>query len=141
MNTEEKAKAYDKAVKEASIAYKDEDRHLRATLERVFPELKESEDERMRKEIIQTLKRYAKCVEDGHDAPSAKDFVIREVESQITWLEKQSERKPAWSEEDEKISQWIISDIEKLFSLDKKSPIISNIEIDWLKSIKERIGE
>ena len=37
MNTEQKAKAYDKAVKEASIAYKDEDKHLKATLERILP--------------------------------------------------------------------------------------------------------
>ena len=48
----EKAKAYDKALESAIIAYKDEDRHLKATLERIFPELKESEDEKIRKEMI-----------------------------------------------------------------------------------------
>lgn len=77
----------DNAKKQGHIIVRVED------IENTFPELKEFEDERMRKEIIQTLKRYAKCVEDGHDAPSAKDFVIREVESQITWLEKQGEQK------------------------------------------------
>ena len=48
MTQEEKAKAYDKALESAIIAYKDEDRHLKATLERIFPELKESEDEKIR---------------------------------------------------------------------------------------------
>lgn len=41
MTEKEKAKAYDEALKKASAAYKDKDRHLKATLERIFPELKE----------------------------------------------------------------------------------------------------
>ena len=45
LSIEEKAGAYDKAIKEATIAYKDEDKHLKATLERIFPQLKESEDD------------------------------------------------------------------------------------------------
>lgn len=53
---------------------------------------------------------------------------------------KKIEQKPTWTEEDESVKQWIISDIEKLFSLNKKSDIISKIEIDWLKSLKKRIG-
>ena len=46
----------------------------------------------------------------------------------------------AWSEEDENIRQWIISDIEKLFVLNKKSSFIVNKEINWLKSLKERMN-
>lgn len=42
MTEKEKVKAYDEALKKASSAYKDEDRHLKATLERIFPELKEN---------------------------------------------------------------------------------------------------
>ena len=56
MTEKEKAQAYDEALKKASAAYKDEDRHLKATLERIFPELKESEDEKIRKEIISILR-------------------------------------------------------------------------------------
>lgn len=56
MTEKEKAKAYDDALKKASISYKDEDKHLKATLERIFPELKESEDEKIRKEIISILR-------------------------------------------------------------------------------------
>lgn len=57
LTIEQKIRAYDKAVKEASIAYKDEDKHLKATLERIFPELKESEDERIRKELTEFLRK------------------------------------------------------------------------------------
>ena len=49
LSIEEKAKAYDKALKAAVVAHKDEDRHLKATLERIFPEIKESEDEKIHK--------------------------------------------------------------------------------------------
>ena len=42
LSINEKAKAYDEALKKAIAAHKDEDRHLKATLERIFPELKES---------------------------------------------------------------------------------------------------
>lgn len=52
LSIEEKAKAYDEAIRKAFIAYKDEDKHLKATLERIFPEFCESEDEKIRKEII-----------------------------------------------------------------------------------------
>lgn len=37
----QEVKAYKRALKTAIIEYKDEDRHLKATLEKIFPELKE----------------------------------------------------------------------------------------------------
>ncbi|MGN1029429.1 MAG: hypothetical protein ACI4P7_05010 [Bacilli bacterium] len=65
MTEKEKAKAYDEALKKAIAAHKDEDRHLKATLERIFPELKESEDdERLRKTAIAFLKDFA---EQGYE--------------------------------------------------------------------------
>ena len=79
LTTEQKAQRYDEAIKEASIAHKDEDRHLKATLERIFPELKESKDEKIRKDIISYLK--------SSTAISPKTW--------IAWLEKQCEQKPA----------------------------------------------
>lgn len=51
MTEKEKAKAYDEALKKANAAHKDEDRHLKATLERIFPELKEDDDERIKKRV------------------------------------------------------------------------------------------
>ena len=84
MSIEEKAKSYDKALESATIAYKDEDRHLKATLERIFPELKgESEDERISKEIIKYLEQ---TVPHNH-----RDEVLKSKEW-IAWLEKQGEQ-------------------------------------------------
>ena len=99
MNYEKK---YKEALEVAQKLYQDcpngkNDRLYHTTdLEKMFPELKESEDEdeRMKKSIIQTLKKYSKCVEDGNDSPSAKDFLVKDIENQIAWLEKQGEQKP-----------------------------------------------
>ena len=43
---------YKEALERAKVAHKDEDKHLKATLERIFPELKENEDEKIRKGLI-----------------------------------------------------------------------------------------
>jgi len=84
LTIEEKAQRYDKAIKEASIAHKDEDRHLKATLERIFPELaenkdeKEIEDERIRKQLKAFIHSRASLItQSKHD-------------SWIAWLEKQA---------------------------------------------------
>ena len=81
MTEKEKAKAYDEALKKASAAHKDEDRHLKATLERIFPELKESDDERIKKDLIQLFDEFPGTIWRGH---YKKDI--------IAWLEKQGEQ-------------------------------------------------
>lgn len=83
MTENEKIKAYDEALKKASAAYKDEDRHLKATLERIFPELKEENDERIKKNCIHFLE-----LQKQHHAATF------EIEECIDWLEKQGEQKP-----------------------------------------------
>lgn len=93
----QEAKAYGEAVKKASIAYKDGDKHLKATLERIFPELKESEDEKIRKDLIQWIDDFPDIIWRGHHK---KDI--------LAWLENQDKQKPDWSEEDEKIRKAII---------------------------------
>ena len=50
-----------------------------------------------------------------------------------------SEQKPAWSEEDEKTLLWIISDVKRLERDYKKADIIAKMEINWLKSLKDRV--
>ena len=84
------------AIKIVKSHYPANKQMLNEALEFLIPELKESEneDERMKKSIIQTLKKYSKCVEDGNDSPSAKDFLVKDIENQIAWLEKQGEQKP-----------------------------------------------
>ena len=54
--------------------------------ETIFPELRESEDERIRKEIIE----YLKLVDKGEG-----DYAHPMVSGWIAWLEKQKEQKPS----------------------------------------------
>ena len=83
---EQKAIAYDKALDRAIVAHKDEDKHLKATLERIFPELAESEDERMRKTIIDFLKN----IEEENE--SYLIFGNTTTTDMIAWLEKLGEK-------------------------------------------------
>lgn len=83
MTEKEKAKAYDEALKKASAAHKDEDRHLKATLERIFPELKEDDDDSIKKDLIQWVDEFPDIIWRGH---YKKDI--------IAWLEKQGEPNP-----------------------------------------------
>ena len=85
MTEKEKAKAYDEALKKASDAHKDDDRHLKATLERIFPELKESEDEKIKKAIIEFF-------ESEDDNATYSSIRKKDI---IAWLEKQGKEEYA----------------------------------------------
>ena len=82
LTIEQKAQRYDEALERAIAEYKDEDRHLKATLERIFPQLKKSKDEKIRKELIDLIYKvyantsYITCVEH---------------EDMLAWLKKQGE--------------------------------------------------
>lgn len=81
MTQEEKAKAYDKAVEKAKKelnTYGSQDCDAARQIFGFFPELKESEDERIRKALIQ------------HIIQHIKDKVYEEL---IAWLEKQGKQK------------------------------------------------
>ena len=61
MTQEEKAKAYDEAIERAKVIYQgcykpDTAATIAEVLQNVFPELKESGDERIRKELIEFVK-------------------------------------------------------------------------------------
>ena len=84
MTEKEKAEAYDEALKKASASHKDEDKHLKATLERIFPELKESEDEKIKNAILNHLKKmWGNCQDDVCGV---------HVEDAIAWLERQGDK-------------------------------------------------
>ena len=85
MTEKEKAKAYDEALEKASAAHKDDDRHLKATLERIFPELKEIEDEKMRNFIINELACLRATDEKGSDR-------YEELANAIAWLQNQGKK-------------------------------------------------
>jgi hypothetical protein len=86
---EEKAKRFNEALKAAVVAHKDEDKHLKATLERIFPELKESENEKIRKVLVDYFKRYKE-----HEECGIKTFYGIPTDDILAWLEKQGEQKP-----------------------------------------------
>ena len=98
----------------------------RENLEYIFPELKESEDERNRKGIIKFL------IDVNNGAYTKSEL---EIASWIAWLEKQGEQKPKWTEED---SLMIDSIIDTMKWLEGKGA--TNMKIDWLKSLKKRMG-
>lgn len=85
METEEKAKRYDETIKRAKGVIEQNPlmEYLKKGIEYIFPELKESEDEKIRKSIIENLKGNM-CRTDG-------DYDL--LNKQITWLEKQGEQK------------------------------------------------
>ena len=130
---------------------------LKITPEYIFPELAESEDEKVRKALIDFFGKGAKY---GGQTNGVYDKDI------LAWLEKQGEtspvlsnssnigkdeQNPAWSDEDERLCQCLIEDQEGFLdevNRDKygHSEIISDLKemyherIDWIKSLKKRIG-
>lgn len=100
MTPEEKARAYDEAFNRAKEKY-----HAGclapALLEYIFPEIKENEDERVRKELLEHCKKQAEIY---NTLQKGKEYGRRQ--SWIDWLEKQGEQKFAWSEDEiEKAAQ------------------------------------
>lgn len=83
MTTEEKARAYDEALERARIwqnhLYDTNDRDYADELNYIFPDLKEPEDERIRKELIGFLR----------NIPNS-NYTCEEM---ALWLEKQGEQK------------------------------------------------
>ena len=76
MTEKEKAEAYDKAIERAKKLYDN------GITEEIFPELKEDDDERIKKELIQWVDEFPDIIWRGH---YKKDI--------IDWLEKQGEQK------------------------------------------------
>lgn len=95
LSIKEKAKSYDEALERAKKWYNDP--HitigLKGLLEDIFPELKESEDERIKTAILNHLKKMWRNSQD--------DVCGIHVEDAIAWLEKQGKQKTIWHNEDE----------------------------------------
>lgn len=86
-----------------------------------FPELKESEDERIRKRIIQAL--HGDVLE------------MSEIKEAVDWLEKRGEQKSSWSEEDEYCRHQLIVFCENCMVPDSGAIKCAN----WLKSLKDKV--
>ena len=88
MTTEEKAQAYDEAKARMSRAWND-NRCTLGFMNEIFPELKESEDERIRKRLVEEMRHFQReAAKESCDA----DFEF--AKSAIAWLEKQGEENP-----------------------------------------------
>ena len=91
-------------------------------IENIFPELKESEDERIRKSLIDFVEQYG----DNYYGQIAKA-------SAIAWLEKQGEQNFAWSDEDYNMIHCCTSAI---WAADYYSNEDKEKMENWLKSLK-----
>lgn len=128
LSIEQKAKRYDEAkfIMEKYLKSGNAGVIAENTIKKAFPELKESEDNRIRKELISFLK-----------SPFVnKNITDEKVTPWISWLEKQSEQKTTeWSEEDEK--QWnnIWDVLDGRFELSEEG---YKNAANWFKSLKDR---
>lgn len=114
---------YEKKIREF-LNSSEVDQLYKSMLLNLFPEFRESEDERTRKELIQYIK----------DHPAAPEGHIekRVLSRWIAWLEKQKERSPVWSEDDEKMLSDIIKDL--VHPWNEYIPDRIEDEIKWLKN-------
>ena len=118
-------KKYDEALERAK-SFKTLE--LRDVAEYIFPELKESEDERIRKELISFLQ-----------LPHPQFVGERKQEKWIAWLEKQAKQTPIWNEEDEHRIELLKALCEDKFLESAHNSTMygeMKITIDWLKSLR-----
>lgn len=128
MKQEEKARAYDEALAKAKEQYNYPCmRSCMGILEEIFPELKESEDEKMRKELIRAFK----------SLNTIKVWNGIERTDILAWLEKQAEQKSAWSIDDEQYLLVCKNALAKYQTTDKwDAGIISRWLEDKLKPLR-----
>lgn len=131
MNEKEKAIAYDKALERAKDCLKDGTITSTAIdyISTIFPELRESEDERIRKGIIDFLWKEKIFLQEVHSSVE-NNPKYRFVMDAIAWLEKQGEQNHAWSEEDEEELGIAIEYLQRAGQWDSTT---------WLKSLRTRL--
>ena len=159
MTQEEKARAYDKVSKEVKDFFEGRQKmysDVIKTLEYLFPELKKSEDEKIKEDLIEWISDFPDMIWSGH---YKKDV--------IAWLEKQGEQKQdvnvqinpseyindmggngcylkntaqasAWSKNDEYNVQCLIAKV--TYDIQKGNLGRNQELIDWLKTLKYRMN-
>ncbi len=145
MTTEQKAKAYDEALKraEAAIDIAADKDLVKGVATTIFPELKESENERIRKWLYDYI---SNCPNNNFDfyGGVGKDAVLNYLEKQKeaenvsastmipSWWgeeQKQEQKSAEWSEEDEEMLLSIINAF--------RNGTVSTIgQEQWLKSLR-----
>ena len=150
MTIEQKAKAYDQALKRAREVHRNEDDKV-STMEFLFPELKESAEEKIRGDIIFLVNEFWERIGSINPEYSSRSRMLAWLEKQKftqkdvddAWLkgmcdakDELEKQKPAWSEEDEEICQNILECLRNGW---RKLPTdILKYEC-WLESIEQRM--
>ena len=125
LSIEQKAKHYDKAIERANSLLSS-NQLGNAWIYKLLPELKKSEDERIRKDIIVLIKDWWDRVNKDN---------ISTKEQMLAWLEKQSAK---WSEEDLRHKSWIL---ECLADGERKVPQYAEdfrAAYKWLESLRSQ---
>ena len=129
MNYEEKYKEALKAVKELREANPSDD-GIQNWINDKFPELRKSEDEKIKYEI--------KVILANTDLSQfALDYTFADM---INWLEKHGKQVHGWSKEDERRINRISEFIWKNRKGDTDEIYQQEQDANWLKSIKQRMG-
>ncbi len=128
MTDKEKIKAYDEALEKAKEIL--EMTSDKSAIYTIFPELAESEDEKVRKAIIHFI---------SHTPTVPKGIIGKET--MIAWLEKQKvQPKQEWNEEDEKMFEKVILHVKKYQQIANPANETGESDLtDWLKSLKGRV--
>ena len=98
LSIEEKAKRYDEAIKVASDIKAGTATYITdgtPVIDAIFPELKESEDERIRKELIAEVKEQIDCIPAPDCRDKEDEKALKQLNKWLAWLEKQGEQKTA----------------------------------------------
>ena len=131
LSIEEKARRYDEALTIARNIVNSINVGLigKNSFEAVFPELKESDDERIRESITEFFKNYSK---------NGTWKAIPDVTKWIAWLEKQAEQKSDWSEEDERMFFSVIWHLRNSVNNGDQSDPAGKLE-PWIRMLKDRV--
>ncbi len=114
-------------------------------LNELVPELRESEDERTRKELLYHIQSeidtYDNMISGDYDSRDKEDKKVHSMLKRAkAYLEKQKEQKPAeWSEDDEAHRKSIISTIEMCMKDCERANVVLDCyenDIAWLKSLR-----
>ena len=152
MTQEEKARAYDEALERAQKATRAGSDVAMDIVQYIFPQLAESEDERIRKALVWHLKADVDFVSNGVTKAECLAYLEKQKPAEVdestkrlndNWMKQYfddyKERKPAeWSEEDEEMIKMILGDLEwerRNTTVDKDIRLYDE-KIAWLKSLK-----
>lgn len=134
LSIEDKAKRYDEVIElvNSKLHYKSQPCII--DLSEIFPELKESEDEKIRKEIIDIIDSYEVAHLKAAGLPSR-------IPKYIAWLEKQGEDKPVDSNKEfEDFVRWFVKQRTEDYTLIPSDEDIHKWAIMILKHAKKYIN-